>query len=94
LEVRVKEIKGELADLRNRLESVERQLGHLDSIYNRIGRLEDESLLINDRLKPVEESVESGDLKRSDLEVRVKEIKGELADLRNRLESVERQLGT
>ncbi len=67
-------------------------LGHPDALYHRVGRLEDESLMTNNWLKRIEESIASGNVKRSDLESRVKEIKEQLAVLQNRLESVERQL--
>jgi chromosome segregation ATPase len=76
-------------------ENDERQseiLGHLDSIYHRLGRLEDESLMMNNRLKRIEESIEAGVTKHSELEKSVKDMKIQLADLQNRLESVERQL--
>lgn len=82
-------IKGKLAEQDERFSVV---LGHLDSIYNRIGRLEDESLTMNNRLKRIEASIELGDSKRSDLDKSVKGMKVQLADLQSRLESVERQL--
>jgi chromosome segregation ATPase len=84
-------IKGKLAEQDERFSVV---LGHLDSLYNRLGRLEDESLLMNNRLKPIEDSVEASDIRHSELERSVKDIKVQLADLQNRVESVERQLGT
>jgi len=30
-------------------------LGHLDTLYNRLGKLEDEYLMMNDRLKRIED---------------------------------------
>jgi chromosome segregation ATPase len=91
-------IKVKLAEHDERFSEV---LGHLDSIYNRIERLEDECLTINNRLnriegsfERIEGSIESGNAERSDLERRVKEIKEQLTVLQTRLESVERQLGT
>lgn len=30
-------------------------MGHLDSVYNRLGKLDDELLMVHDRLKRVEE---------------------------------------
>jgi len=82
-------IKGKLAEQDERFSVV---LGHLDSIYNRIGRLEDESLTMNNRLKRIEASIELGDSKRSDLDKSVKDMKVQLANLQSRIESVERQL--
>jgi len=82
-------IKEKLAEQDERFSVV---LGHLDSIYNRLGRLEDESLFINNRLKPIEDSISAGDTEHSELEKSVKDIQIQLADLQNRLKSVERQL--
>ena len=66
--------------------------GHLESIYARLGRLEDEYLMMINRLKRIEESIESGSVKRSDLEKRVSDMKEQLSTLQGKLESVERQL--
>ena len=67
-------------------------LGHLDSIYNRLGMLEDGSVEINDRLKLIEGAIDAGGGKRSDLEKQVTEIKKQLGVFQNRLKTVERQL--
>ena len=66
--------------------------GHFDSLYHRIGRLEDESLMTNSRLQRIEESIAAGNMNRSDLEKRVQQIKDQLTDLQGRLENVERHL--
>jgi len=67
-------------------------LGHLDSIYGRLGRLEDEYLMMNNRLKRIEDSIVAAGSNHADLEKRVKEMKAQLDLLQNRLDSVERQL--
>jgi predicted nuclease with TOPRIM domain len=82
-------IKEKLSEHGERFSEV---MGHLESIYNRLGSLEDEYLMINNRLKRIEESIESGNSKRSDLEKRVKDMKEHLANLQSRLELVEGQL--
>jgi len=82
-------LKGNQAGHDERLSEV---LGHLDSIYNRLGIVEDGYVEINDRLKLIEDSMESGSKESSELELRIKEIKEKLAVFQGRLESVERQL--
>jgi chromosome segregation ATPase len=82
-------IKGKLAEHDERFSEV---LGHLDSIYHRLGSLENEHLMITNRLKPIEGSIESVSAKRLDLGKRVHDIKEQLTVLQNRLASVERQL--
>jgi chromosome segregation ATPase len=67
-------------------------LGHLDSIYNRLGILEDEYLEINSRLKLIEDTIEVGQAKRSVLEKSVQDMKEKLTDLQTRLVTVEQQL--
>ena len=67
-------------------------LGHLDSIYHRLGILEEGYSEINGRLKLIESSTESGNINRSELERRVKDIKEQFTDLQSRLVSVERHL--
>ena len=67
-------------------------IGHFDSIYNRLGRLEDELLMVNSRLSRIEDSIELGNLRHLDLEKRVKGIKEQINLLQNRLEIVERHL--
>jgi chromosome segregation ATPase len=83
-------LKGKQAEHDERFSEV---LGHLDSMYQRLGILEDGSLEINTRLKLIEDAIASGSAKRSDLEKRVREIKEQLAAFQDRLHSVEQQLG-
>ena len=84
-------IKGKLAEHDERFFEV---MGHSDSIYHRLGILEDGYSAINGRLKLIESSIESGSTKRAEVEKRVKDLKKQLSTLQSRLESVERQLGT
>lgn len=67
-------------------------LGHLDALYHRVGRLEDEMLVTNNRLKRIEEQVTVGNAKQAELEKQVQQIKAQIADLQTRLELVERQM--
>ena len=67
-------------------------LGHLDSIYHRLGVSEDGYSEITGGLKKIETSIETGAAERSELKKRVKEMKEQLGALQKRLESVERQL--
>jgi len=69
-------------------------LGHFDAIYRRLERLEDELLMVNNRLNRIEEAVNAGSAKHSDLEKRVKDLKAQIDLLQTRLEIVERHLET
>jgi len=82
-------LKGKQSDHDDRFSEV---LGHLDSIYNRLGILEDGYLEINGRLKLIEDAIETGSSKRSDIESSVRDIKEQLTEFHSRLKSVERQL--
>ena len=82
-------IKGKLAE---HDEKFSEMLGHMDSIYHRLGRLEDESLMMNNRLNRIEDAIMSGNAKHSDLENRFKDLKEQLALIQSRLESLERQM--
>ena len=85
------DLKGKQAEHDARFSEV---LGHSDSIYHRLGLLEDGYSEVNGRLRLIESSIESGGTIPPDLEKRVKDIKKQLSTLQNRLESVERQLAT
>lgn len=67
-------------------------LGHLDALYHRVGRLEDEVLAINSRLKRIEDHIAAGNARQADLEKQVLQIKEQIVDLQTRLEAVERKL--
>jgi len=72
--------------------------GHLDSIYHRLGKIEDEVLILNVRIARLEETVKSAIHNHGQLGTRVKQsvkdMKEQLAVLQSRLESVEQQLET
>ena len=69
-------------------------IDHFDSLYNRLGRLEDEYLMVMHGVKRIEESLESGNVKRSDLEKMVRDLKGRFSDIQSRIEHIERQLAS
>lgn len=66
--------------------------GHFDAIFHLLGRLEDEVLVINNRLKRIEDRIAAGNAKQVDLEKQAQQIKAQMDDLQTRLEIVERQL--
>lgn len=67
-------------------------LGHFDAIYRRLERVEDELLMMNNRLGRLEDAIKDEKSNRLDLELRVKEIKAQIELLQGRLEMVERHL--
>lgn len=83
-------LKGNQAVHDERLSEV---VGHLDSIYNRLGMLEDGYSEIKDRLTLIEDALETEGSESSGLERQVKELKKQLKTFQDRLHSVERQLG-
>lgn len=82
-------LKGKQAEHDERFSEV---LGHLDSIYNRLSKVEDGAGEMNASLKQIEEAAEAGRAMRSDLDRRVKEVKEQLSAVQDRLESVVRDL--
>lgn len=83
-------LKGNQAVHDERLSEV---VGHLDSIYNRLGMLEDGYSEIRDRLRCIEDALETEGAESSDLEQQVQDLKKQLGSFEGRLHSVERQLG-
>jgi predicted nuclease with TOPRIM domain len=91
-----KMLKPEFDDLKEKQtghdERLSEVLGHLDSIYVRLGILEEGYSEMNGRLKLIEGSIESCNISRSEMERRVKDIKEQFTEFQSRLESVERHL--
>ena len=83
-------INSKLAEHDERFSEV---FGHFDTIYHRLGKMEDEHLAIMNRLSRIEDAIRSGNESRAQLEKRVNDMKELLADLQARLEALERQLG-
>ncbi|GAM09544.1 hypothetical protein OR1_01824 [Geobacter sp. OR-1] len=82
-------IKGKQAEHDDRFsEAIE----HFDALYHRLGRIEDEYLVIGNSLKRIEDSIGTGSVKRSDLERRFREIKDQFTVLQGRLDSIEKQM--
>ena len=82
-------IKGKLTEHDERFSEV---FGHFDATYHRLGRIEDEQLMMNNRLDRIDEAIKQGNQTRQQLEKRVMEMKEQLANLQGRLETLERQL--
>ncbi|GFO68544.1 hypothetical protein GMLC_21230 [Geomonas limicola] len=81
-------LKGNQAVHDERLAEV---VGHLDSIYKRLGILEDGYAEIGDRLKLIEDALEAEGSENAGLEQQVKDLKKQLKSFQDRLNVVERQ---
>jgi len=67
-------------------------LGHLDSIYKRFDRLEDEYQMIIAALKRLEEQMEGDSKNRKELTEKVRELKNQFQRISKRLEDLEKEL--
>jgi len=50
--------------------------------------------MVTHGVKRIEESLEGGNVKRSDLEKMVRDLKGRFSDIQSRIEHIERQLAS
>jgi chromosome segregation ATPase len=66
-------------------------LGHFDSLYKRLDRLEDEYYSILQGIKRIEETLLSGNGAQEILEKRIQEMKEQIKNLQERLSEIERK---
>jgi chromosome segregation ATPase len=67
-------------------------LGHFDSLYKRLDRLEDEYYSIVQGIKRIEETLLSGAGGQEILEKRIQEMKEQIKNLQERLSEIERKV--
>ena len=67
-------------------------LGHFDSLYKRLDRLEDEYYSIIQGIKRIEETLLSGAGEQEILEKRIQEMKEQIKNLQERLSEIERKV--
>jgi chromosome segregation ATPase len=67
-------------------------LGHFDSLYKRLDRLEDEYFSIVQGIKRIEETLLSGTSGQDILEKRIQEMKEQIKNLQERLSEIERKV--
>lgn len=93
-----KMLKPEFDALNRRLDEHEKRfsevLSHLDAIYHRLSRVEDEQLVMNNRLSRIEMAISTGAQNHDLLAKQVKDLKQQMALLQTRLDSVEQQLSS
>lgn len=67
-------------------------LGHFDSLYKRLDRLEDEYYSIVQGIKRIEETLMSGTGGQEILDKRIQEMKEQIKNLQERLSEIERKV--